>query len=120
VCVKKAFEFQWSVDSELDVLRSAWQDGAGVRVVDNLLWISSGLFGCHTPLGKRLVADILCMFDLLYLSVNVSSRFDNAFRHRWHHLQGYHRSHAGLVALKAVNTVLCMVYANSKFFKPAP
>ena len=29
-------------------------------------------------------------------------------------LQGYHRSHAGLVALKAINTVLCMVYANSK------
>ncbi|DBA69450.1 TPA: hypothetical protein ACH3X2_012795 [Trebouxia sp. C0005] len=28
------------------------------------------------------------------------------------HLSGYHRSHAGLVALKAVNTVLCMVYAN--------
>lgn len=28
------------------------------------------------------------------------------------HLTGLHRSHAGLVALKAVNTVLCLVYAN--------
>ena len=28
--------------------------------------------------------------------------------------QGYHTGHAGVVALKAVNTVLCMIYANCK------
>lgn len=67
-----------------------------------------------------MLAEERCILDLLYMSVDVLCGFDKAVRYRWHDLQGYHRSHAGLVALKAVNTVLCMVYANSKFSNQIP
>ncbi len=33
-----------------------------------------------------------------------------------HGLQGFRRGHSGLVALKAVNTALIMLYCQSKFF----
>ncbi|DBA84783.1 TPA: hypothetical protein ACH3X1_005822 [Trebouxia sp. C0004] len=81
--------------------------GAGAAVLGCILlsWLIllAGIAACQSQMLNKTALGfewwIIC-FEFLLVCLAAT------------HLSGYHRSHAGLVALKAVNTVLCMVYAN--------